>query len=386
MESAESTALVMMGPVSVSPAGPMETEGALEAVQLRDLGHQVAAAKQINYDLRKQLGDADRKNSALKSDVDVLQLKLDTEKNKNMKLEEQNQSLDAEIKRVRQEMARQSALKNLNDSSKVGALEVQLEGRKVAYAQLAAEMEKVEEESQKEREQLTTQLMMLQDENVSLKENNKASAANQRTLEENLRVLQARFSVFLDRSLMAKEDKLSTEIRAWQKNEHFQMERKKIRRESVNLQSQLVGLQAIIVNKDTEIERLQKDLSETFSLNATLTGDTGSMATRIAELDAMVKKKEGLEREALEKSKEVMEALRVQEDTSVMIKKAWDDDRSKLIEGELPTYSDINTLLLTQSIIHPRIPTHSLISTHPDVHLPSDINHTSLVPILPCCC
>ena len=194
-------------------------------------------------------------------------------------------------------------------------------------------MEKVEEESQKEREQLTTQLMMLQDENVSLKENNKTSAANQRTLEENLRTLQARFSVFLDRSLMAKEDKLSTEIRAWHKNEQLEKERKKIRRESVNLQSQLVGLQAIMVNKDMEIERLQKDLSETFSLNATLTGDTGSLAARIAEQEAMMKKKAGSEREVLEKNHETMEALRAQETASLMTRKALENDRSKLMEG-----------------------------------------------------
>ena len=207
--------------------------------RLREMQNAVTAAKQINYDLRKQLGDADRQNSQLKSDLEVLQLKLDAEKNDNAKLAESNKALEQEVKRVRQEMARSSALKNLNDSSKVGALEVQLEGRKVAYAQLAAEMEKMEEEAQKEREQLTTQLMMLQDENMGLKESNKSSAAHQRVLEENLKSLQTRFASFLDRALMAKEDKLSTEIRAYERSVQMEKERKKIRRESVNLHAQV---------------------------------------------------------------------------------------------------------------------------------------------------
>ena len=167
--------------------------------RLRDMQNQLAAAKQINYDLRKQLGDADRQNSQQKSDLEVLQLKFDAEKNDNATLQEANNSLEQEIKRVREQMAQRSALKNLNDSSKVGALEVQLEGRKVAYAQLAAELEKIQEETQNERDQLTSQLMMLQNENLSMKETTKASAIHQRTLEENLKSLQARFSVFLDR-------------------------------------------------------------------------------------------------------------------------------------------------------------------------------------------
>ena len=365
--SAESTALMVIGPVS--PTGPIESEAAIEAAQIRDLGHQIAAAKQINYDLRKQLGDADRKNSALKSDVEVLQMKVTAEKNDNIKLQEHNKNLEAEIKRVRQETARQVALKNLNDDTKVGALEVQLEGRKVAYAQLAAEMEKLEEESQKDREQLTTQLMMLQDENVSLKENNKASAANQRTLEENLRTLQSRFSVFLDRSLMAKEDKLSTEIRAWHKNEQLEKERKKIRRESVNLQSQLVGLQAIIVNKDIEIERLQKDLTETFSLNATLTGDSGTLAARISEQEVTMKKKLGSEREKFEKFNEEMVMLRAQEAASLMMQKTMEEERLKMIEGDggqdtLLTHP-INPPYHTNPPYQPILLTHPLLSTHP---------------------
>ena len=83
-------------------------------------------------------------------------------------------------------------------------------------------------------------------------------------------------------------------------------------------------MQTLIASKDADVERLQRDLSDTYTQNAALTSGNSALAARVTELEMVMKKKVGTADAA------TLEAIRTAETTAQDAASVFAEERRRL--------------------------------------------------------
>ena len=272
--------------------------------RLAEVENQCSAAREMNYNLRRTMGDMERQNAQLRSDMQSL-----------------NDMYQQDVSRLKHEAAAATAaatggrqhagtvsdydLRSSNDSLvslDAANLKKKLESMKTSNTILKAEKEALIEAHKREKDKLVKQTAGLEEEAQQLRAAAEASAAKADAADRHLVAAEARWTQALDRATMCTEDRRASELRLQVAHLHGARENGALRRDvaaltaevqhlqraSVDAETQFIAataaLKDVIVRHESELSTMQLKVVETKEVANTLKAQNQELDQEVSSL------------------------------------------------------------------------------------------------------
>ena len=226
-----------------------------------ELENQVAAAKEMNYGLRRTMGDLERQNAQLRNDMQSLNDIYHSEHNQFVNvqhvrgnLEQQVIQLKKELVSKRSETGKTSELRSSHDSliSESGNLKKTVESLKTSNTILNAEKEALSEVHKRDKEKWTKQSSRMEEEATRLRGVVEEGAALVEDMKVRMQYVESKSTQQLDRMSMAWEDRAASEQRICTTAMHATRENALLRRDLTILRTEVQHLQCASVDAETQ--------------------------------------------------------------------------------------------------------------------------------------
>jgi chromosome segregation ATPase len=275
---------------------------AKEADELRllipDLQSQVAAAKEMNYSLRRTMGELERQNAQLRHDMQSLNDIYHSEHAQFLSMQQTKQTADNEVLRLKHELAhsKNEASKSLDLRSSheslaadAATLKRQIESLKAVNATLAAEKEAHMELHKQDREKLVLQLANSEEEAQRLRTAAEDCVYNEEAMRIKMKMQETQYAQGADRATMAWEDRAAGERRVAAALAAAAADAAALRREVVLLRAEVQALQDASVDAETQFIAATAGLKEVIAKHDTEMAALTLKATETKEVVTTLK-------------------------------------------------------------------------------------------------
>ena len=273
--------------------------------RLAEVENQCSAAKEMNYNLRRTMGDMERQNAQLRSDMQSL-----------------NDMYQQDVRRLQHDVAAAATataggagrpggatgaadMRSSNDSLvslDATNLKKKLESMKTSHTILKAEKEALIEAHKREKDKLSKQAVALEEEAQQLRTAADISAAKADAVASRHALSDARWAQALDRAEMGAEDRWASELRLQVVHMHGARENSALRhdvaaltaevhhlqRASVDAETQFIAataaLKDVIARHESELSAMQLKVVETKEVNNTLKAQNQELDQEVSAL------------------------------------------------------------------------------------------------------
>ena len=226
-----------------------------------ELENQISAAKEMNYGLRRTMGDLERQNAQLRNDMQSLNDIYHSEHNQFVNVQQVRGNLEQEVKRLKKELAthrsdtgKASELRSSHDSliSESGNLKKTLESLKTSNTILNAEKEALNEVHKRDKEKWMKQTSSMEEEAIRLRGVVEEGAALVEDMKLRMQYVESKSNQLSDRLTMAWEDRAASEQRLCTTAMHATRENSMLRRDLTMLRTEIQHLQCASVDAETQ--------------------------------------------------------------------------------------------------------------------------------------
>ena len=287
-----------------------------------ELSNQLAAAKEMNYSLRKASGELERQNSQLRVDMQSLN---------DLYYVGHKQFLEAQIEVKSLSMVKEEKKDLLTQISKLNA--------HLDIAQKAENLIKNEK------------VIILQNHQIELNKILNSNEENQRILGNTVRDLQNRANVLQDREKMGSEDRVATEHRLESLTVQSAYQESSLKREVAALQNYTDLLQRSSVDKETDLIAMTATTADMSKKHKILESEMLLKISEMVEITSLLKvQNQELEKdvsslfEELKSSKSVSAIRASEKDELILVISQVRDQKLHLEENIVVLQSEVESL------------------------------------------
>ena len=287
-----------------------------------ELSNQLAAAKEMNYSLRKASGELERQNSQLRVDMQSLN---------DLYYVGHKQFLEAQIEVKSLSMVKEEKKELLTQMSKLNA--------HLDIAQKAENLMKNEK------------MIILQNHQIELNKILNSNEENQRILENTVRDLQNKANVLSDREKMGSEDRVATEHRLESLTVQSAYQESSLKREVTALQNYTDLLQRSSVDKETDLIAMTATTADMSKKHKILESEMLLKISEMVEITSLLKvQNQELEKdvsslfEELKSSKSVAAIRASEKDELILVISQVRNQKLHLEENIVVLQSEVESL------------------------------------------